>query len=78
MNFKELSKLFHKNGYVYIEKFFSTALMNEYQDEICNHIKEDNNYKHDESFIEKSKTDVIPWFTQIEGRKKFNVLEKNK
>lgn len=78
MNFKDLSKLFHKNGYVYIEKFFNAALMNDYQDEICNHFKENNNYKHDESFIEKSKTDVVPWFPQIEGRKKFNVLEKNK
>jgi hypothetical protein len=42
MNFIELSKLFHKNGYVYIEKFFNTALMDEYQDKIYNNFKEDS------------------------------------
>jgi len=77
MDFIELSKLFHKNGYVYIEDFFSPMLMDEYQIEISNHFKKDNNYKHNKSFIEKSKTDVIPWFPQIEGKEKFNVIENN-
>ena len=51
MDFIELSKLFHKNGYVYIEDFFSPMLMDEYQIEISNHFKKDNNYKHNKSFI---------------------------
>ncbi|MDC0392402.1 hypothetical protein OAM80_01290 [Gammaproteobacteria bacterium] len=41
MNFIELSKLFHKNGFVYIKKI-NTALMDEYQDKIYNNFKEDS------------------------------------
>ena len=37
MNFIELSKLFHKNGYV---KKINTALMDEYQDKIYNNFKD--------------------------------------
>jgi len=29
MDFKELSKFFHKNGYVYIKDFFNPNLMDE-------------------------------------------------
>ena len=41
MNFIELSKLFHKNGYVYIKKI-KTALMDEYRDKIYNNFKGDS------------------------------------
>ncbi|MDB2450993.1 phytanoyl-CoA dioxygenase family protein [Gammaproteobacteria bacterium] len=75
MDFKELSKFFHKNGYVYIKDFFNPNLMDECHDEITTHFKKDSTYKHDVSFIEKSKTDVIPWFPQIEGNNKFDGLE---
>ena len=78
MDFKELSKFFHKNGYVYIKDFFNPNLMDECHDEITTHFKKDITYKHDVSFIEKSKTDVIPWFPQIEGNNKFDDLEMDK
>ena len=51
--------------------------MNLYQNKILEHFAQDSEYKHDTDFIEKSNTDVIPWFPQIDGEKIFDVVEND-
>ena len=75
MNLDQLSKEFDKNGYIYIESFFSEDLMDAYQEKILNYFASNSEHKHNESFIEKSDTDVIPWFPQLDGEQIFNIVE---
>ena len=77
MNINQLSNSFHLNGYVYIENFFDRNLMDIYQNKILDHFALDSSYKHDNDFIKKSDTDVIPWFPQIDGEKAFDVIEQD-
>ena len=51
--------------------------MDIYQNKILDHFALDSSYKHDSDFIEKSDTDVIPWFPQNDGEKAFDVIEKD-
>jgi len=69
MNLNQLSKEFDKNGYIYIESFFSEDLMDAYQEKILNYFALNSEHKHNESFIEKSDTDVIPWFPQLDANR---------
>ena len=62
MGIDNLSKKFKKDGYIYIENFFDESLMDGYHQKILSHFKKDTEYKHDITFIEKSDTDVVPWF----------------
>ena len=75
MNFDQLSKKFYKNGYVYIENLFSESLMDAYHEKILNHFASNSKHIHDESFLDKSDTDVIPWFPQLDGEKIFSIVE---
>ena len=77
MNINQLANSFHLNGYVYIENFFDRNLMDIYQNKILDHFALDSSYKHDNDFIKKSDTDVIPWFPQNDGEKAFDVIEKD-
>jgi len=77
MHIIELAHSFHLNGYVYIENFFDKNLMDLYQSKILDHFALDSSYKHDNDFIKKSDTDVIPWFPQNDGEKAFDVIEKD-
>ena len=77
MNINQLATSFHLNGYVYIENFFDRNLMDIYQNKILDHFALDSSYKHDNDFIKKSDTDVIPWFPQIDGEKAFDVIEQD-
>ena len=77
MNINQLANSFHLDGYVYIENFFDRNLMDIYQNKILDHFALDSSYKHDNDFIKKSDTDVIPWFPQNDGEKAFDVIEKD-
>lgn len=75
MDIENLSTRFKEDGYIYIENFFDGNLMDSYHQKILSHFKKDTEYKHDMAFIEKSDTDVIPWFPQLEGETIFNIVE---
>ena len=75
MNFDQLSKKFNKNGYVYIENLFSESLMDAYHEKILYHFASNSKHIHDESFLDKSDTDVIPWLPQLDGEKIFSIVE---
>ena len=66
MDTKQTNSSFYRDGFLYLENFFDEELMNLYQNKILEHFAQDSEYKHDTDFIEKSNTDVIPWFPQID------------
>ena len=75
MNIERLAKQFWEQGYISIDGFFEDSLMNSYQTQIIEHFGDDPEFLHNEEFLKKSNTDVIPWFPQMEGKTQFDVVE---
>ena len=77
MNVTQLAEQFWEQGYLVLDGFFEPELMDNYQADILNHFGKDPEFLHNEAFLEKSKTDVIPWFPQLDGNKQFDLVEQN-
>ena len=75
MNYKKLAKRFWQQGFLHFEGFFDEALMDEYNELILQHFGETPEFFHNQEFLEKSQTEVIPWFPQKEGVKVFDKVE---
>jgi ectoine hydroxylase len=74
---KKLALQFWKQGYLHVPKFFTSALMDEYNLKIIEHFGMDPDFQHSEEFIKKSGAEVIPWFPQQEGETCFNKVNDN-
>ncbi len=74
MDYKALAQTFWQQGYLLIEDFFEPALMDEYERLIVDHFGLDPHYLHNNEFLQKSATEVIPWFPQREGITAFDVV----
>ena len=68
---------FWNNGYLVLEDFFDPALMDRYQQLVLNHFSDNTCFLHNEEFLCKSSTEVIPWFPQREGVRAFDEVENN-
>lgn len=77
MNFKHLAEEFWLNGYLVIDNFFDNSLMDQYQSQIIGHFGDNPDSFHNEEFLKQSKTDVIPWFPQMEGLHEFDTVEND-
>lgn len=77
MNIERLAKQFWRQGYVAIDGFFADTLMDNYQARILEHFDDNPEFQHNEEFLKKSNTDVIPWFPQMEGQEQFDIVEKD-
>ena len=75
MDTKALAEQFWEQGYLVLENFFSPELMDCYQGLILNHFGENPEFVHNDEFLEKSATQVIPWFPQREGCNAFDIAE---
>lgn len=64
MNLQQLKDAFWEQGYLVLEKFFDVDLMNELDDIIVEHFGANPQFWHEEEFLSKSQTEVIPWFPQ--------------
>ena len=64
MNFEKLSDDFWNNGYLVLDNFFSSELYLQLDSNIRKHFGDDPAFWHEEEFLKKSKTEVIPWFPQ--------------
>lgn len=64
MALDKLAREFWKNGYLAIEKFFSEPQMDKLDREIRDYFGENPAYRHEEEFLARSQTEVIPWFPQ--------------
>ncbi len=77
MNNERLATEFWRNGYLVFDGFFDAALMDSYHALILEHYGENPGFAHDDAFLEKSATEVIPWFPQRDGFDEFDVVEND-
>ena len=68
---------FDRDGYLVLDDFFESELMDELDALIRGHFGEDPDFWHTDEFLDKSKTEVIPWFPQQEGEHAFDRIDDN-
>ena len=77
MNINELAKSFSRDGYVVIENFFDDALMDHLDGLIRDYYGDSPDFWHNEEFLSKAQTEVVPWFPQREGVHDFDAIEND-
>ena len=77
MKFEALANDFWRDGYLVLEDVFDPELMDEYQRLIIGHFGENPEFAHNEEFLTKAATDVIPWFPQQDGFDVFDRVEND-
>jgi hypothetical protein len=77
MNTKPLLKKFDRDGYLLLGDFFDSELMRRLDSRILEHFGDNPAFVHTDEFIEKSRTDVIPWFPQNEGHSDFDLIDNH-
>ena len=75
MNTSAYRDHFWEHGYVVIENFFDHALMDRLDRVIMDHFGSDPSFAHNDEFLTKAKTQVIPWFPQDEGNHAFDGID---
>lgn len=73
----EARSRFEQDGCLLIENFFAPELMDELDVLIRAHFGESPGFLHNDEFLEKSQTDVIPWFPQREGVEAFDGIDED-
>jgi len=66
---------FQKDGYLLLEDFFDAQLMRRLNTRILDHFGDDPSFLHTDEFLEKARTDVIPWFPQSELPSEFDRVD---
>lgn len=64
INVEQLTQEFWEQGFLVWEDFFSTDLMDETDRIIRQYFSDNPEFRHEEEFLNKAKTEVIPWFPQ--------------
>ena len=77
MDIATLANTFWHQGYLAIDGFFDDRLMDRYQGHIERHFGDDPEFVHNPEFLERSNTDVIPWFPQLDGIDAFDTAEQD-
>ena len=77
MDFELMAQDFWRDGYLVVDDVFDQVLMDEYQRLIVDHFGESPTFVHNEEFLQKSATDVIPWFPQQDGYGVFDRVEND-
>ena len=85
LNIKQLKDEFREQGYLVLDGFFDAALMDRADEVIRGYFGDDPEFWHEEDFLKKSQTEVIPWFPQnpeledysANNAEPFDLLEQN-
>jgi hypothetical protein len=77
MNIERLAEDFWRQGYLALDAFFDARLMDRLDGLILRHFGDDPEYLHQEEFLEKSETEVIPWFPQQESVDAFDLVDQH-
>jgi hypothetical protein len=72
VNIEDLARKFWKKGYLAIEGFFPSPLVNRADQEITRYFGMNPEFRHEEEFLSRSKTEVIPWFPQNPGMEDYS------
>jgi hypothetical protein len=75
MNYSELAQQFWRDGYLVLEEFFDGAVMDHLDALIRKQFGIDPSFWHDQQFLTRARTEVIPWFPQKEGVHDFDIVE---
>ena len=74
MNESQLANRFWQDGYLVLENFFDLQLMDKYHQLILDYFGENPEFYHNQEFLSKASTEVIPWFPQREGINAFDKI----
>lgn len=77
MNIEALKDEFEEQGYLHLQAYFDTALMQTFNDLIDRHFKDQPGYVHNDEFLDLAATEVIPWFPQRDGVTVFDAIEQD-
>jgi hypothetical protein len=77
LNIAALKNQFDAEGFVVIDDFFDPALMEHLDSVIRAYYGESPDFWHNDEFLEKSHTEVVPWFPQREGNSDFDPIEQD-
>ena len=77
MNVNEMAKKFWEDGFLHIQEFFDQDLMSFFNDMILDHFGLNPNWEHTDEFVQKSATEVVPWFPFREGVMDFEKIDKD-
>lgn len=75
MNIERLMDDFWTHGYLALDNFFDDRLMDRLDGLIRAYYGENPDFRHQEEFLDRAKTEVIPWFPQQEGVQDFDVID---
>lgn len=77
MDYKKYAEDFWENGYIVIDDFFDKNLMDTLNTIILEHYGMNPKWEHSNEFVEKSATEVVPWFPFREGNNVFDIIERD-
>lgn len=77
MNIKRMTEQFWEQGYLVLPDYFESQLMDDYQAAIMGHFGLTPEFFHNDEFLTKAATEVIPWFPQNEGHTLFDKVEED-
>ncbi len=77
MNEASLASRFREEGYLVLEDFFDGALMDSLDGIIRDYYGDKPEFWHNDEFLEKSQTEVVPWFPQNEGVQAFDTIDEH-
>lgn len=77
MNIQTLKEQFDRDGYIVLENFFDEKLMDHLDGLIRGYYGDNPAFQHNDEFLSKSQTDVIPWFPQQQGVHDFDAIEND-
>ena len=77
MDVKKLADQFWEDGYLILENFFSDDDMDNLNQVILDHFGMQPGWEHSDEFLEKSATEVVPWFPYDDGVNDFDVVDKD-
>lgn len=64
IDIEPLRQEFRETGFLVLEKFFEPELMDQADQVIRDYFGNNPQFRHEEEFLKKSQTEVIPWFPQ--------------
>jgi ectoine hydroxylase len=75
MDVARLTADFWQNGYLVLDDFFDRGLMEQLDSLICAYFGDNPEFRHEQEFLARAKTEVIPWFPQQEGVQAFDAVD---
>ena len=77
MDIEKLKSSFERDGYVVVEDFFDDGLMDRLDGVIRGYYGDNPDFWHNDEFLSKARTEVVPWFPQREGVEDFDAIEQD-